>query len=71
MMTGAQYLGTSGMMTNYTSIKRPIFLSNLGCDDHINSRVLDCDSSPHGRPEDSCSHDNDVWIHCEGKPAMQ
>ncbi len=44
----------------------PIFLSGLDCVSTIHNNVLDCVSSPHGRPERECSHELDVYVRCEG-----
>lgn len=42
----------------------PIFLSDLDCTD--DATLLDCNSSPLGRPDTLCSHDSDVVVICEG-----
>ena len=42
----------------------PIFLSGLQCDSRTHSKILDCDAN---RGTTTCSHDQDVVVHCDGK----
>ena len=42
----------------------PIFLSGLGCEADTHSKILDCNAN---RGTTTCSHDQDVVVHCDGK----
>lgn len=69
-MSGALYLGTTSSLSRVvTEASVPIFLSDLQCDSNVDAHLLSCDSLPHGRPARKCSHEDDVWIHCEGTVA--
>lgn len=58
--------GTTGSNVTLSTSNIPIFLSELQCDSSVDSYLLDCNSRPYGRPSIGCSHEDDVWVHCEG-----
>ncbi len=69
IIIGALYLGSAGRVTSIGVIPLgtgPIFLSTLRCSDE-DKTILDCSSiSPLGIITSSCSHNQDVIVHCDG-----
>ncbi len=60
---GAQIVNRANVRNQ--SLVSPIYLRNLRCTGSEDT-LLDCNSSPLGSRDGMCSHQNDVFIHCEG-----
>ena len=64
---GASLLDSSEVTRQFSDLDSnlPIFLSTLNCHSS-DMQIIDCDRNDRlGLTE--CSHDQDVYVHCEGK----
>lgn len=63
IISGALFVGEA---VDSAHLKSPIYLQNLRCDGSEDT-LLDCDASPIGTRDETCSHKRDVHIRCEGE----